>query len=253
MNIERILRSLVIGGVFLTPFLALVVLNDMFFPFITGKNFAFRALVEIIFGAWLVLALTSPSYRPKRSWILIALGAFVVVMTVADLFGVNISRSFWSNYERMEGLVTLLHLFAYFVVATSVLTTEKLWERLLQVSLGASVIVGIYGLFQLSGAITINQGGVRLDATFGNATYLAVYMLFHIFIVALLSVRTRFSLLRLVYGATMLLNVFILYHTATRGTILGLIGECSLPRFSSRFLRGKGRFSEKSQAELSSA
>ncbi|MEK7555844.1 MAG: O-antigen ligase family protein [Patescibacteria group bacterium] len=224
MNIERILRSLVIGGVFLTPFLALVVLNDMFFPFITGKNFAFRALVEIIFGAWLVLALTSPSYRPKRSWILIALGAFVVVMTVADLFGVNISRSFWSNYERMEGLVTLLHLFAYFVVATSVLTTEKLWERLLQVSLGASVIVGIYGLFQLSGAITINQGGVRLDATFGNATYLAVYMLFHIFIAALLSVRTRFSLLRLVYGATMLLNVFILYHTATRGTILGLIG-----------------------------
>ena len=224
MNIERILRSMMIGGVFLMPFLALVVLNDMFFPFITGKNFVFRVLVEIIFGAWVVLALTSVSYRPKRSWILIALGAFVVIMTIADLFGVNISRSFWSNYERMEGLVTLLHLFAYFVVATSVLTTEKLWERLFQVSLCASVIVGIYALLQLSGAITINQGGVRLDATFGNATYLAVYMLFHIFIAALLSVRARVSSLRLVYGATILLNVFILYHTATRGTILGLIG-----------------------------
>ena len=82
----------------------------------------------------------------------------------------------------MEGLVTLLHLLGLFFAVSSVLKTEKMWSRFFHTSIGVSVILGIYGLFQLSGAIAINQGGVRVDGTLGNATYLAIYMLFHIFL-----------------------------------------------------------------------
>ena len=37
-------------GVFLMPFIPLIVSGTMFFPFITGKNFAFRIIALIVFA-----------------------------------------------------------------------------------------------------------------------------------------------------------------------------------------------------------
>ena len=162
------------------PFIPLIVDSSMYFPFITGKNFAFRILTEIIIGLWGALAIRDAKYRPKFSLISWCVAVFVAIIALADAFGVYPYKSFWSNYERMEGLVTLIHLLGLFFVTASVLKTEKSWSRFFHTSIFVSVILGIYGLFQLSGAITINQGGVRVDGTLGNATYLAVYKLFHI-------------------------------------------------------------------------
>lgn len=203
-----------------------VVANGMFFPFITGKNFLFRVLVELAFGLWLVLAYRDPAYRPKKSSILWAVVAFMGVIAVADFFGENATKAVWSNYERMEGLVTILHLGAYFLVATSVFQTMKSWTRLFEASLFASVVMAGYGLLQLGGFLDIHQGSTRLDATFGNSAYLAVYMLINIFLAAFLAARAQGMFarpMRMVYAVIALLDTFIVYHTATRGAILGLI------------------------------
>ena len=40
-------RYVVLGALFLIPFIPLYVANSLFFPFITGKGFAFRILVEV--------------------------------------------------------------------------------------------------------------------------------------------------------------------------------------------------------------
>ncbi len=231
MALEKALRYVCITGVFALPFLVLYVANSMFFPFISGKNFAFRIIVEITVGAWIALALVNPAYRPRRSWLLIAFGLWTLWMAIADAFGVYPFKSFFSNYERMEGWLMVAHLFAYFVVAQSMLTTEKLWKQWWHTSLGVSLIVAFIGLLQLAGMVAINQSGVRLDARIGNSTYLGVYMLFHIFIAALYLARAwvekgpgkRTGIL-MGYGAVMALNSFILFFTATRGAILGLIG-----------------------------
>lgn len=234
LMMEKVLRWAVLCGIFALPFVVLFVSKSLFFPFITGKNFVFRIIVEIIASLWLSLALVNPRFRPRHSIIFWAIAAFVAIMALANAFGVNPARSFWSNYERMEGWVTLAHLLLYFIVSVSVMKTEELWVRFWQTSLGVSVIVGVYGLLQLAGYITINQGGARLDATFGNATYLAVYMLFHIFIALHLltgllkkGVNWR-SPLSLVYGGVIALDVFILFFTATRGAMLGLLGGLAL-------------------------
>lgn len=216
------------------PFIPLIVDSSMYFPFITGKNFAFRILAEIIIGLWGVLAIRDSKYRPKFSLISWCVVAFVVIIALADAFGVYPYKSFWSNYERMEGLVTLLHLLGIFFVFSSVLKTEKLWSRFFHTSIAVSVIMGFYGLLQLSGSITINQGGVRVDGTLGNATYLAVYMLFHIFLTFFFMVKRHYGIgerikffsdyVSYVYGAIIALQIVILYYTASRGPILGLIG-----------------------------
>jgi hypothetical protein len=73
------LRSLILTGVFIIPFIPLYVASNMFFPFITGKNFAFRVLVEIIFALWAILALRDSDYRPKYSSIFGAFFGFLVL------------------------------------------------------------------------------------------------------------------------------------------------------------------------------
>lgn len=183
MSLNAFLRRLILVGLFLVPAIPLIVASGMFFPFITGKNFVFRVIIEVILAAWVILSVRDGEYRPKKSLILSAFAVFLGVIALADIFGENSYRSFWSNYERMEGLISLLHLFAYFLVAVSVLRAEKLWQRLFFTSFGVNAAIVVFSSLQLYGKLAINQGGVRVDATLGNATYLAAWLLFHIFLI----------------------------------------------------------------------
>ncbi len=236
MTLEKVLRSIAIASVFALPFVCLIVASNLFFPFITGKNFTFRVCAEIGFGAWLALALVSREYRPRRSMVLAALSIFVFIILIADLQGVYPFKSIWSNYERMDGWVTLIHLWMYVVVASSVMRTERLWRWLMWTSLGVSVFLSLYGLLQITGITSLGQGGAagltaRLDATFGNPIYFAVYMLFHVFIAGMLWTQAwvergegKRMIPSLIYGAIILADTYMLLATGTRGTMLGLIG-----------------------------
>lgn len=221
---KDIAKGIVYAGIFLIPAIVLIISNNLFFPFITGKNFTFRIIVEIIFAGWIILAFYDAQYRPKFSWILGTFLTFLIVIFFADLFGEYPLQSFWSNFERMEGYVTLVHTFLYFLVLGSVLKTEKHWDRLLLATIGVAIVVSFYAFAQLSGNIVINQGGVRLDGTLGNSAYMAIYMLFHTFITLFMLLRTPSTPMRYVYGGLTILFIYLLVQTATRGTILGLVG-----------------------------
>ncbi len=221
------LRWVIYIALFTIPFLALYVANGLFFPFITGKGFAFRILVEIALFAWILLACADPAYRPRFSWTLILYAVFVSWIFIADVFGVNPHKALWSNFERMEGWVTLVHVFAFFLVTASVFTTDKLWRKWWLTFVAVAALVCCYCLLQLSGAITIHQGGVRVDGTFGNAAYLAVYLLFGA-AVALWQAFESKGFLRYSLFVLSFVEVVILFFTATRGAVLGLVGAIGL-------------------------
>lgn len=250
--LEKTLRWIVLGGVFALPFVCLFVATSLFFPYITGKNFAFRIIVEVITAAWLALALVSPAYRPRRSWILGALALFVLIIAIADAQGVHAFKSFWSNFERMDGWITIAHVLAYTVVAASVVRTEKIWTWLFRTSLAVSAYVSVYGLLQVAGFTAIGNntaGGLsaRVDATFGNPIYLAVYMLFHAFLAAMLWSQERAKVggnrffAAWGYGAIIALDTLVLFFTGTRGTMLGLIGGATLAVLIYAWLTGTSR------------
>ena len=133
MTINKWLRYIIYGGIFAIPFIPLYVSSSMFFPFITGKNFAFRIIVEIIFALWAILALQDKTARPKRSYLLYSVLALVVIDGLATAFSLNLYRSFWSNYERMDGYINILHLGAYFLVLISVFK-EKIKRDIMPIS-----------------------------------------------------------------------------------------------------------------------
>lgn len=147
MNYTTYLRWGVISGLFATLLIPFVVadgtlMSNLFFPYITGKNFAFRIIIEIVAALYILLALRDPKYRPRASWVMWAALGLTAWMAVATLASVDPVKSFWSNFERMEGYVSLLHLFAYFVIMGAVLTAENLWERFFNTSIGLSMVMG---------------------------------------------------------------------------------------------------------------
>jgi O-antigen ligase/tetratricopeptide (TPR) repeat protein len=221
---KDITKGIVFSGIFIIPFISLFISNSLFFPFITGKNFAFRIIVEIIFAAWVILAFYETQYRPKFSWILGTFSAFLVIMFFANLFGEHPFQSFWSNFERMEGYVTLVHTFLYFLVLGSVLKTQKLWDRYFVTTIGVAILLSFYAFKQLSGDIVINQGGWRLDGTLGNSAYMAIYMLFLFFMTLYMFLKSKHIYAKYTFALLGLLFIFLLVQTATRGTTLGLIG-----------------------------
>ncbi len=227
-------RWIALGALFLIPFLPLYVESSLFFPFITGKGFAFRILVGIAAGAWVLLAVLDKKYRPQWSWTFLIYGALLAWMFIADLFGVNPHKAFWSNYERMDGFVTLAHTFVFFLVTGAFLTAEKKWRAWWLTALAASALVVFHGLMQLlcagnacANTFEIHQGGVRVDANVGNAAYLAVYLLFMI-AVALWQAFISKGWLRYILFVLAGLQFIVLYATATRGALLGFMGAVVL-------------------------
>lgn len=275
-NTDKYIVNSIIFGIFLVMASPLIVSSSLFFPFITGKNFFFRIIVEIISVLWIILLLRDARYLPRKSSILLAATSFVGIVFVADVFSENPIKSFWSNFERMEGFVSLIHFFLYFLVASSMLFSREVWDKFWNFVIGIGLYSSFYGLLQFFGLIQNIQGGSRLDGPLGNTAYFAGYLLFlvalstlyfikgkydkintkwicfgfifsniivlifntfnenvgyvfglHALFLFLIGIVWRFSYKEVVskylYVAILIFNLFILYNTATRGAIIGLL------------------------------
>lgn len=253
---QNIIKKVVWFCLALIPFIALYVADGgtfdpinwgtsgFYFPFISGKNFLFRFIVEIAFAGWAILALRDEKYRVniKKSPLTIAYAIFMVILLLADIFAVDSSKALWSNYERMEGFVGHIHMFGYFFVLTAMLTTLKSWQNMFKVFLGANLLVLIYGYGQLLGAkgyifaakfptmatwfsdkFPIHQSENRLDATIGNSAYFAIFCLMSLSIAALLWSQHKSLKSAWWYPTIIVLNLIALFYSGTRGTMIGLV------------------------------
>ncbi len=210
------------------PFLAWLVADSMFFPFITGKNFLFRVLVEVALACWALLCLRDASYRTRGSLLVYVYTAFMISIGISDYLGVDGYVSFWSNYERMEGYITHLHLFAYFLVLYSFVKDDKSWNRVMGLFVAANVPVLVEGFMQLLGRPEFFFGksfmpyintllhkttlvgtltgpttqqifhdvysvhmsdSLRLDSSLGNAAYYGIYTLFNFIFAIVLIIK----------------------------------------------------------------
>jgi len=228
---KQVARWVALGALFLLPFTPLIVANSFFFPFITGKAFFLRILIELAVGAWVVLALVDKEYRPRFSWIGAVVVGFVVWMFVADAFALNATKAFWSNFERMEGWMLLIHLLGLFFAMSAVLRVEKKWRAWFLTSLGVAVVISGYALLQLAGTLAIHQGSTRIDATLGNSAYLAIYLLFSVFVALWLALTEKYAWLKWSLIALAVVEAVLIFFTETRGTITGLVLALALATF----------------------
>ncbi|MBI2100020.1 MAG: O-antigen ligase family protein [Candidatus Vogelbacteria bacterium] len=223
---RRILSGIVLGGIFAVSFVPVIVTPFLAMPFVTGKAFVFRILVELTAGAWLGLILIAPQYRPKLTQLKLAGATFLVLIALSNLLGVNPDLSFWGNFGRMEGWIMLAHLFFYFVIAGSVLRGRRMWSNFfLAFILGSSLVV-LVALGQLARIIPVYRDIAenRLDGTFGNAGFLASYLVPLVFLALTEFWRKRNSWMAWsFYGLMTSLYLIVIYFTATRSALIALV------------------------------
>jgi O-antigen ligase/Tfp pilus assembly protein PilF len=210
------------AGLYIVPLIPLYISQSLFFPYITGKAFVFRALVEIAFTAWVFLAIFWKEYRPQWTTLVKSVTLFILVVTLATIFAVNPLRAFWSNFERMEGLVAYLHLFMYFLVLGHVFKKSD-WIVFFNLFVLAGLAENIYALIQKLGYLPSPQGGFRVDGTIGNPTYLAAYLIFIAAFSGWLFLQTTNKFARYFYGVMVAFSLLTIYFTATRGAAVALV------------------------------
>ncbi|HRY52406.1 MAG TPA: O-antigen ligase family protein [Candidatus Portnoybacteria bacterium] len=211
-------------GLFACLFMPLIVSGKFIFPYIFPKQAFFQIIVEIVFALYLFLAFKNPDYRPRSSWLFKALGIYFVLMVLSSIFGVNTYHSFWSNYERMAGVVSLFHYLGFLFVAANVFLAKKDWHLFFDISIFASVLQALYGLGQILGLFA-STGGIRLDGTIGNASFLAGYMLLNALFALWLVLEKSDWRWRLSYSLVIVLNLFVMFQTETRGAMVGFLAS----------------------------
>ncbi|OGZ34119.1 MAG: hypothetical protein A2Y98_02180 [Candidatus Portnoybacteria bacterium RBG_19FT_COMBO_36_7] len=213
----------------------LLVSASLLFPYTSIKAFSFRILIEISAFFYFYLALKYPAFRPKKTTLLIAVGAFLLVLFLSSLFGVDSYLSFWGNLERMLGFFGLLHFGAFFLMLAGIFKTEKSWVNLLKISVAVSSFVGLLAILQrfFSLGATMPETG-RVFGTIGNPAFLASYLIFNIFFAGYLiflswaEKRNWKDKQTILWVTSFFIQLGALFLTGTRGGYVGFFAGAIL-------------------------
>lgn len=195
----------------------LVYWHGVFFPYTFIKTIIFYTLVEFAVFGWLLLALFREEYRPRFSPLAAAIAGFLFISSLVAFVGVDGSKSVWSDYERMFGIVTLFHMGAFVLVLSSVVRKKRDWDWLFGAVVGTAAFVGLIATWQ---GFTSDDLSI---STIGNAAYVSSYLVPAFFLALFLVVREeRASLRAWLYGICAMLIVLALPFTEARAGVVGL-------------------------------
>lgn len=203
--LERIYLALIEIGVYFALFSPFVINQSYFFPYVSPKTIFFRIVVDVISIVYILLVVSSPRYRPKFSALTVSIAIFLLVSVLTSLTGINFEKSFWGVFERMTGLLTLFHLFTFFIILSSVFKERKHWERMLTFSILLGILVSFYAL--ATRGTSAQSGG-----TIGNISFLAAYLLFDIFF-AIILFFTKKGWWKVLYGSSLIIMFLPLFAT----------------------------------------
>ncbi len=235
-SLDKILAYLTKGFLLATfiipPF---VVVNALFFPFVSARVYVFRLLVEISLFFWLLLIARRPEYRPRfKNPVVLGTLVFLLGLIITALFGVDVRHSFFSNIERADGIVQFAHWVLYFLMVSSVFRSLKDWKIFLWSFIGVAFWVAAY-------AWKLHEP--RLAGFFNNPSYLAGFMIFAIGITAVVWVMNSTGKNRrwwgILFGALISFFTATLIFTQTRGAYLGLVAGFILFTILAAFLLRK--------------
>lgn len=191
--IEKIIR-IIIPFIF---FLPLVVNSDYYFPFITPRNFVFRILISLAFGLYLIIwTRNKEKYKPLVNKAFYFYLILIAILTISSLVNGSFLYSFWSGYERMDGLVSLYYLLLFLIVILGVYKNQKSWQYLLRITVFVSFIVSFIALGQYFDVAVFLpfSGEGRASSMLGNPIYLATYNLFNLFFAVYLLTKKNINL-----------------------------------------------------------
>lgn len=230
----------------LPAFFPLLYAEGLLYPYVAPKTFVYRALALVVAASMAYLALRGRSFYLARlarpiTWIP---GALLMVAYVTSYIGIDFYHSFWSTFDRGDGLLTLTAttLFFYSIILVA---DERFLTRLCKVAAWVGGFLALYVVLQWCESVTgmnvplIQEPRGRFGGTFGNAAFLSSYLAMTIFLTFAAVREYRGAWVYAAY-ASIALQIVAVILAATRGALLALVASSLL---AALFLavRGTGR------------
>lgn len=213
---------------FLPAVLPLFYIEGVMYPLMAPKTLALRAFGIIALALFAYLAANGRPFHwhRLRRWETWVPAALLAVAYGASIFGTDFFHSFWSTFERGDGLLTLTVSMGYFYLILISVDASWLGKLFRTVAWVGSASAAYLVLQWLTIAQVINlpfivQSNGRIGGTLGNAAFLSAY-LGMAFFMTVAAAREYGGRVRIILYAGAALELFAIMLAATRGTILAL-------------------------------
>jgi len=249
--------SKILCWILLAPaILPLIYIDGLLYPYVTPKALLLRGLGIIAIAIFSYLALSGQSFywgrlRQKISWMP---GILLVVSYITSWLGVDFFHSFWSTFDRGDGLLTLSIVMVFFYLVL-LFADLKFFSKLLKIVALAGTFVAVYAFLQWLQLSTdfsipfIEDPRGRLGGTFGSAAFLAGYLGMTVFATLASAKEYGKKWSKFMYLAA-ILQVSVIFLTATRGTILALLFTGLMALIYFAFKKGKYRLKNLARISL---
>lgn len=210
----------------LTPFF---VDTRTYFPFIVGKATIFRIIVSVMLALFAWRLIDNLPFR-RNFFDLTPLAKIIIIFGIAifvsAVFGVDFIHSFFSNNERMEGVLGVWYFILFFLIIASSFKPREM-EKIFKIEVVISLFYSFWALLTYPniGKITAHISSIRLSGYTGNPSFFAVYLLFNAFL-ALYFYFRQFFLDKKLFNwwiLAFLSQSFLMFFTLTRGAMLGYL------------------------------
>ncbi len=203
------------------------------FPRTTSYGNTNVYIVTFMLVIWLLRVTMRQSAPPRRSPIDVPL-VMMFISYVVSFYNVDVAdlAIALGNFQMMAATWLMFYLVA------SVPETRKDFERLLIFQAFSVLLVCLVGIFEMThpgqtlipgwiefGNLTspgASAFGIRIGSSFYDYELLCEYCAIHALLILFLFLRTDSILLRTAYGGLLLLVMFIMFATVTRGGIIAL-------------------------------
>src|SRR3989344_3524194 len=206
--------------------LPLVYIDGFLYPYVAPKTLLFRALFILSAAVFAYLALSGKAFYFERlkHWVAWIPGALLAIAYLMSLVGMDFYHSFWSIFDRGDGILTLTAAAGFFYLILLYADREFL-RKLFSVAAWIGSLVAAYAVLQWLQTISgmdipmIAEPRGRFGATFGNAAFLAAYLglTFFATLAVVKEYRGRWRQALIIGAGLQLLAIFL---AATRGTLL---------------------------------
>lgn len=222
-------------GVYLALLTPLVYIPQAIFGAIFGKMIYFQIIIELALPFFLYLIIFHKDVRPKISWLSRLILIFFGLLFLSSLLGVDWSKSFWGNDERMRGLWGFLHFLLFYFYIITAFSTEKDRKKIFLFAISVGLIVAIYGVIEEAhpafsidaSASSALPGHHRVISTMGNPIFLAGYLIFVCFLSLYYYLQYK-DYSRWLGLSSSLLSILVIFFTGTRGAFLGFMGGLAI-------------------------
>ncbi len=196
--------------------LPVVIYNGVIYPYLVPKTLSFYAVSLVTAAVFLVLVASGEAFywarlNRKEIWIPLAL---LAVAYVTSSLGLGFYHSFWSIFDRGDGLLMLTCATADFYLLL-LYADRAFFTRLLRAVAVVASLVALYGIGEW-----LVTGG-RIGSFLGNAAFFAGYLGIALFATVAAAGGLTKGWRRSAYAGAAL-QVVAIVLTATRGTMLAL-------------------------------